>query len=87
MGQFEKLFSKIMKGTSDRNISFAELRSVLKRLGFDCRIRGDHFIYTRDDIEEIINIQPDGNKAKPYQVKQVREIILKYRMGSDIDEI
>ena len=61
--------------------------SVLKRLGFDCRIRGDHFIYTRDDIEEIINIQPDGNKAKPYQVKQVREIILKYRMGSDIDEI
>ena len=80
MGQFEKLLDKIMRGTSDRNVSFAELRSVLERFGFDCRIRGDHFIFTKDGIDEIVNIQPDKDKAKPYQVKQVREIILKYRM-------
>ena len=41
-------------------------------------ILGDHFIYWKYGIDEIINIQPDGNKAKPYQVKQVRNTILKY---------
>lgn len=54
-------------------------------LGFVCRVKGDHFIYTMDGIDEIINIQPKANKAKPYQVKQVRELILKYHLGGDID--
>ena len=57
-----------------------ELQKVLESLGFRCRIKGDHFIYYKEGISEIINIQPDGNKAKPYQVKQVRETILKYRL-------
>lgn len=56
-------------------------KKLLTLLGFMVRINGDYFIYTKDDVEEIINIQPKGNKAKPYQVKQVRNIILKYRMG------
>lgn len=67
-----------MSGTQDRNIKFADLQKILEVLGFQCRIKGDHFIYWRDGIDEIINIQPDGNKAKPYQVKQIRNIILKY---------
>lgn len=49
-------------------------------LGFQCRIRGDHFIYWKNGIDEIINLQPDGSKAKPYQVKQVRSLILKYHL-------
>lgn len=32
------------------------------------------------EIEEKINLQKDGNKAKPYQVRQVRNIILKYQI-------
>lgn len=67
-----------MSGTQDRNIKFTDLQKILEVLGFQCRIKGDHFIYWRDGIDEIINIQPDGNKAKPYQVKQIRNIILKY---------
>ena len=74
----EKLFYSIMSGTQDRNIKFTDLQKILEVLGFQCRIKGDHFIYWRDGIDEIINIQPDGNKAKPYQVKQIRNIILKY---------
>ena len=70
----------IMSGTQDRNIKFTDLQKILDVLGFQCRIKGDHFIYWKDGIEEIINIQPDGNKAKPYQVKQIRGIILKYQM-------
>ena len=84
MSQYEKLLLTILSGTQDSNISFNDLRAVLERLGFQCRIRGDHFIYTMDGIEEIINIQPVGNKAKPYQVKQVRSIIVRYQLGGRI---
>ncbi len=83
MSQYEKLMRSILNGRQDKDVLFADLCLILDRLGFLCRIRGDHFIYTKDEIEEIINIQPVGNKAKPYQVKQVREIILKYHLGGD----
>ena len=84
MSQYEKLLASVLSGTKDSNILFADLQSVLDRLGFQCRIKGDHFIYTKDGIEEIINIQPKGNMAKPYQVKQVRNIILRHRLGGSI---
>jgi len=47
---------------------------------FDERIKGDQHIFTKDDIKEIINLQPKGSKSKPYQVKQVRNLILKYKL-------
>ena len=87
MSQYEKLLLSIMSGTKDKSILFADLRAVLDRLGFQCRIKGDHFIYTKEGVEEIINIQPAGNKAKPYQVKQIRNIILKYQLGGDLHEV
>lgn len=74
----EKILQEVMSGTKDKNIRFSELQKLLEVLGFRCRIKGDHFIYYKNGIDEIINIQPDGGKAKPYQVKQVRNIILKY---------
>lgn len=88
LSQYEKILQAIMSGTRDKNIPFADLQTVLDRLGFQCRIRGDHFIYTMDGVEEIINIQPKGNQAKPYQVKQIRGIILQYQLGgSDHGEV
>ena len=81
MSQYEKQLQAILSGTKDKNILFADLQMVLDRLGFQCRIKGDHFIYTKDGIDEIINLQPVGNRAKPYQVKQVRNIILRYQLG------
>ena len=86
MGQYEKLMRSILSGRQDRNLLFSDLCSVLDRLDFERRVRGDHFIFTKDGVEEIVNIQPAGNKAKPCQVKQVREMILKYRLGGDVDE-
>ncbi|HSF47208.1 MAG TPA: hypothetical protein VLA73_02465 [Burkholderiales bacterium] len=80
MGKHEKLLQQILLGRSDANIPFAELRSLLARLGFEERIRGDHHIFTQQAIAEIINLQPLGTRAKPYQVKQVREIILKSKL-------
>lgn len=81
MSTYEKLLLKIMLGNQDKNITFSELQKILETFGFECRIKGDHFIYTKNEIDEIINIQPIGNKAKPYQVKQVRSIIIKYKLG------
>lgn len=73
-------YNIIMRGNSDSNIRFTDLQNLLTSYGFVCRIKGDHFIYTKTGIEEIINIQPLGNKAKPYQVKQVRNLFLKYKL-------
>ena len=85
MGKYEKLLQRILIGTSDNNIKFSELCQLLKKLGFEERVKGDHFIFTRDNVEEIINIQPKGSKAKGYQVKQVRNLIVKYGLGdSDV---
>lgn len=83
MSKFEKTLSKILGGFSDKNIPFTELCSMLKYLGFEERIKGSHHIFFKKEIVEIINIQPKKDKAKPYQVKQVREIILRYRLRGE----
>ena len=87
MSQYEKLLLSILSGTRDKSLLFADLQTVLDRLGFQRRVRGGHFIYTKAGVEEIINLQPAGSKAKPYQVKQVRGIILKYQLGGGVHEI
>lgn len=76
----EKILLEILLFKNDRNIRFNDLCGVLNYLGFENRIKGDHFIYFKDGIDEIINIQPDKNMAKPYQIKQVRNILLKYKL-------
>lgn len=83
MGRHGKLYEHILMRRSDANVPFDGLCALLKRLGFEDRIRGDHHIFTREGIEEILNLQPRDGKAKPYQVKQVRGVILKYglRLG------
>jgi len=80
MSKFEKIIQKVISGDSDRNINFGDLCNLLEMLGFDNRIRGSHHIYFKDGITEIINLQSAGDKAKPYQVKQVRELLLKYKL-------
>lgn len=86
MGKLEKLRERILSGTSDTNIEFKPLCKLVSRLGFAERIKGDHHIFTRSGVDEIINVQAVGSKAKPYQVKQVRNIIIKYHLGDqDVD--
>lgn len=88
MGKYSKLREHILTGSSDSNIEFFALCQLLVRLGFDERVKGGHHIFTRNDIVEIINLQPKGSKAKAYQVKQVRNILINYRLGaSNVDEI
>ena len=83
MGQYEKLLSELLRGKSDANIEFDELCQLLRRLGFDERVRGSHHIFRKSGVEERINLQHDGRKAKAYQTRQVRAVIVKYGLGED----
>ncbi|NJL84266.1 MAG: type II toxin-antitoxin system HicA family toxin [Chloroflexaceae bacterium] len=83
MGKYEKLKQKILSGSSDADIDFGELCQLLLRLKFKERIKGDHHIFSKPDVQEIINLQPKKSKAKAYQVKQVRELIHKYCLGDE----
>ena len=80
------IIDKILSGLSDKNIRFQDLRKVLIGFGFDERIKGSHHIFTKEGIEEILNLQPKRAKAKPYQVKQVRRVILRYHLMLEVED-
>jgi tryptophan 2,3-dioxygenase len=86
MSQQDKLLLKILLGNSDINIPFDQLRQLLRALGFTERINGSHHIFTQSGIEDILNLQPKKGKAKAYQVKQVRNVIIKYKLGEQNED-
>lgn len=69
MSRQQKTSSAILSGESDANIAFDDLVAVLNRFGFERRKKGNHPIFFKQGIEEIINLQPRGHQAKPYQVR------------------
>ena len=83
MSRHERLLERILDGRSDANIRFVDLCALMRDLGFEERVRGSHHMYRKQGVAEKINLQRDGGDAKPYQVKQVRRVILKYRLGGD----
>jgi len=88
MASLQKVFDALLTGRSDANVRFSDLRRILRRLCFVERIKGSHFIYSRTDVEEIVNIQEGhGGKAKSYQAKQIRGIITKYGLTIGDDNL
>ncbi len=83
MGKYEKLLEQILLGNSDANVDFDELCQLLLRLGFETRMRGSHHIFRKQGVAERINLQRDGGKAKVYQVRQVRSVILRYNLRGE----
>jgi len=82
------ILQRVLTGLSDRNIRFTDLRNLVISMGFDERVKGDHHIFSKGGVAEIVNLQPlrDG-MAKAYQVRQVRSLILKYKLhreGRDV---
>ena len=79
----EELFDWYQAGSvsvpsANANVGFDALGALLRHLGFEERIRGSHHVFRRAGVEELINLQRDGDKAKVYQVRQVRAILTKY---------
>ena len=81
MSRVTKTLDRVLRGNADANIRFGDLCALLHHLGFVERIRGDHHIFTRDGVAEILNLQPRGSKAKAYQVKQVRGVLTSYGLA------
>ena len=78
MSSKEKLLQAVLSGQGYKNFRFSDLQTLLSALGFKMRIRGDHYIFSREEIPEILNLQPKDGMGKPYQIRQLREIIVKY---------
>ncbi len=58
------------------------MRFFLSKIGaVHRRTKGSHIQYSIDNIPELIHIQPQNGKMKPYQVKGIRNIVNKYRLG------
>jgi hypothetical protein len=83
-----KTLARVLRGNADANVRFDDLRALLNHLGFAERVRGDHHIFTRDGVAAILNLQPRGAKAKPYQVKQVRGVLTENGLAgpAEVDE-
>ena len=83
MSRHQRLLQTILRGRSDANIRFDDLRALMRYLGFEERVRASHHVYRKAGVAEKVNLQRDGGNAKPYQVRQVRRMILKYRLGRE----
>ena len=81
MSRRGELVRKILDGRADAGIRFDDLRGLLRSLGFAERIRGSHHVFRKAGVPERINLQRDGAHAKPYQVRQVRQTLLKHELG------
>jgi len=67
-----------------KNIRFNRLCKIAEVFGFIMRKgKGSHYIFTRSNIEELLNFQNVSGKAKPYQVKQLIKIIDKYGLSEE----
>jgi hypothetical protein len=77
-----KTSRRILSGSSDATIRFDELCALLESLHFEKRVNGGYQLFRKEGVEERVNLQRDGNHAKPYQVKQVRSILMRYKLGN-----
>jgi len=67
----KRVLEKVLTGLSDKDIRFSELRNLILGLGFDERIKGDHHIFTKAGVAEIINLQP-LKMGKPRHIRSNR---------------
>jgi hypothetical protein len=80
MASPKRTFKRVVESREDANVRLRDLCNLLRALDFAERVRGSHHIFSAASVEELLNLQSDGPDAKPYQVRQVRRIILKYNL-------
>ena len=80
-----KLLAKALSGS--RNLRFSEAAALAKAFGFHLsRTRGSHHIFVHPSVRELVNLQEIAGKAKPYQVRQLLEIVERYNLQIDEGE-
>lgn len=74
-----KLLQKLISGS--KNVRFSEAVACAESFGFRLdRISGSHHIYVHPDVPELLNLQNVKGKAKPYQIKQLLEIVERFNL-------
>lgn len=80
-GKQRKLYERILRGEGDANAPLKGVEALLKKFGFNERVRSSHRYFTKPGVEEQICLQDGGGgKCKPYQVRQLRKVFLSLGM-------
>lgn len=79
----DQVLRRVLSGTADAAIRFEDLCHLLESLGFEKRVKGSHHIFRKIGVAAKVNLQRAGAQAKPYQVKQVRSVILEAKLGGE----
>ena len=80
MNRHQRLLNRILDGSHLANVRFDDVRSLLAKLGFEERIRGSHHVYAKVGIVDQVNLQPRRSDAKPYQLRQLRAVLVKHNL-------
>ena len=73
------LLAKALAGS--RNIRFREVVILAEAFGFRLsRVKGSHHIFVHPNVQEFVNLQDVGGKAKPYQIHQLLELVERYNL-------
>jgi predicted RNA binding protein YcfA (HicA-like mRNA interferase family) len=79
MAKPDKVLERVMAGQGE--IAFRDFERLLLALGFKhARTSGSHRIYVHPKATRPLSVQPRGKDAKPYQVRQLREMIEEFYM-------
>jgi predicted RNA binding protein YcfA (HicA-like mRNA interferase family) len=68
--------------SSPAHLRFEEACALARAFGFHLsRVSGSHHIFARQGVRELVNLQEVGGKAKPYQVKQLLDLVERYNLS------
>lgn len=74
-----KLLAKALAGS--KNMRFREVVALAEAFGFRLsRVKGSHHIFVHPRAHELVNLQEIGGKAKPYQIRQLLEVVERYNL-------
>ncbi len=82
MAKLKRVLDTIPTGKG--TITFRDFERALTALGFRLdRTAGSHRIYLHPRVSRPISVQPLGKDAKPYQIRQLRDMIREFELTLD----
>ena len=80
MTRKQKLLKRLL--VSQTNVRFSEATALAEAFGFQLsRISGSHHIFTHPNVPQLLNLQDVRGEAKPYQVRQLLQLIERHNLS------
>lgn len=81
MTKIEKLYARVTANPGQQ-ISFRDFVALIEAVGFrHARSKGSHRSYRHPDCPKLLVIQPQGNRAKRYQVREFLDMVEEFRLS------